>query len=243
MLSSISLFRTALVHHWRIALPEKRLLCAISQLANASDRMATAIRQIRCLIGRTLGGQVLVILLPMDAPEGGLAIATEIDRFLRQAPGLPYHSAHGVELRAGGRALGKLIAVFALTSAHGMELKRIATFCGEQLGMVLERICLAETREQLRSQIAEMKNHLATRTTIQRAEGFMEAHWGIDIAAARLWILRHAEDTGLPVVEVALKVLEQSGAGGKKVSQSRRSREREFFRQYEAGSVRPSIGY
>jgi hypothetical protein len=132
--------------------------------------------------------------------------------------------------------LGTLIAIFALESAHGAVLKRIATFAGEQLGTMLVRICLSGTRDDLRAELAEIRDDLATRRAVQRAEGFLTTRWGIDASAAKLWMLRRVEETGLPMLAVARAVLsEQEDAereGPKAIPPGRRSIERKFFRPY-----------
>jgi AmiR/NasT family two-component response regulator len=96
---------------------------------------------------------------------------------------------------------------------------------------VLERITLALTRDSLRSQLSSIRNDLATRRALQRAEGFLATRWGIDVSLARLWMLRRAEHTGASVLEMARQILDDH-VERKGIVVGRRSREREFFRQY-----------
>jgi hypothetical protein len=180
-------------------LNEKQLLISISRLISTPGSLAEAIRQIHALLERDLGGQMLFIVQPDAEVLGDPAIDSQAK-----------HVVHSVSLRASGKALGTLTVIFATASAHDSSaLTRIVTFIGEQLGMRMERNRLLNTRTRLIKKVAKMKQHLAVRKAVQRAEGILVARWGLDLSAASLWILRQAECTGRSILEVAMKVCDE----------------------------------
>ncbi len=146
-------------------------------------------------------------MLFIGAPEDPSA-----EGFLEETVALPYRSRYTVSLRAGGEELGKLDAFFALDWAldrpqEGMT-ERIAGFAGEQLGMLLERIRLTKERRNLLRQFLEVKEILATRIALQRAEGVLTERWGLDLPVARSWIVGEVVQAGLSPREIANRVIE-----------------------------------
>jgi hypothetical protein len=187
-------------------LNEKQLLISISRISSASGSLAEAIRRIHVQLEHDLGGQVLLFGQP-DAEEEGTSIDSQADRFLSERPGLPCQLVYFVPLRASGKTLGTLTFILASASGHDVAaLKRIVTFTGEQLGMRSERNRLLHTRSRLIKRTARIRKQLAIRKAVQRAEGILVATWGIDLSAASLWILRQAECTRRPILEIAMKV-------------------------------------
>jgi hypothetical protein len=180
-------------------LNEKQLLISISRLNSTSGSLADAIRQIQALLERDLGGQALLIVQPNSETLGDPAIESQAN-----------HMVHSVSLRASGKALGTLTVILATPCTHDSSaLKRIVAFIGGQLGMRMERNRLLNTRTRLIKKVAKMKEHLAVRKAVQRAEGILVARWGLDLSAASLWLLRQAECTGRSILEVAMEVCDE----------------------------------
>jgi hypothetical protein len=191
---------------------EIQILFQISQVVSNSTNFLSAIQSLSAALERALGGRVLLIGVPEDPSRKVHSIARDAERFLDETAGLPYKSHHTVSLRAGGEELGKLEAFFALDWAldrlHQSMTERIANFAGQQLGMLLERIRLTKERRNLLKQFLEVKEILATRIALQRAEGVLVERWGLDLPVARLWIVGEVVQAGLSPREVANKVLE-----------------------------------
>jgi hypothetical protein len=182
---------------------ERQVLFQISQVVSNSTNFSNAIECQSVAVERAVGCRVLFIGVPEHPPA---------ERFLDETAGLPYRSHYIVSLRAGGEELGKLEAFFAwdwaLDCPHEGMTERLANFAGEQLGMLLERIRLTKERRNLLKQLLEVKEILATRIALQRAEGVLVERWGLDLALARLWIVGEVVQAGLSPREVADRVIE-----------------------------------
>jgi uncharacterized small protein (DUF1192 family) len=83
----------------------------------------------------------------------------------------------------------------------------LADFVGEQLGMLLARTRLAERRAHLKHEIEKIKEDLATRKAMQRAEGILIAKRGMAAVAARRWIAQQSHKTGLSKRDVAERII------------------------------------
>jgi hypothetical protein len=77
-------------------------------------------------------------------------------------------------------------------------------FIDQQLGMLLVRTQLAERRAQLKREIAQVQEDLATRKRMQRAEGLLIAqHW-----------IQQSQKTGLSKNDVAQRIIAYYQATG-----------------------------
>ena len=112
----------------------------------------------------------------------------------------PHGSFHAAPLRASGRELGKLLVQADLPL-------RVSSYVGEQLGMLLERTHLSEDRTRLEANLASLREDLATRKAVQRAQGILAMRRGITSASARRWISQQARQSGITVLEVAEQVV------------------------------------
>jgi hypothetical protein len=168
---------------------ESEILFQVSQIVSTANSFAGAVDQIRSLFEQALGAQALTIDLPGSAPS--------------QEPRL--RSPDPAALRSGGRELGKL---FIQAEAP----YRVSNYVGEQLGMLLERTRLGEDRERLKSELAAMRNHLATRKAVQRARGILVTRRGMSLASAQLWISQQARLSRLSVKQLAEQVIAEDNA-------------------------------
>jgi hypothetical protein len=91
---------------------------------------------------------------------------------------------------------------------------RLADFVDQQLGMLLLRTQLAERRAQLKREIAQMQEDLATRKMMQRAEGLLIARRAMSQAVAQRWIAQQSQKTGLSKNDVAQRIIAYYQATG-----------------------------
>jgi hypothetical protein len=173
---------------------ENELLFHISNIVNGRVSFPQAVEQIAILLEREVHGKGLFIE-QSDAP---VKLLESFDQ--------PYRSLYTVDLRDGGDALGKLTLCFASHHFEGPFQQRLADFVGEQLGMLLYRSFLAERRAELRNEIAQIEQDLATRKLLQRAEGILIAR-GMAPAVARRWISHQSHKTGLSKSDVADRII------------------------------------
>jgi hypothetical protein len=123
---------------------EPQILSSITQIAGNSASFSNAVEDLSALLERSVGGRVILVRMPEKRSAGAHSIARHAERFFDETAGLPYRSLYTVSLRARGRELGKLVAFFASGCSHDGVAQRLARFAGEELGMLLERIRLAE---------------------------------------------------------------------------------------------------
>jgi hypothetical protein len=124
---------------------EKKILFEISQIARKSTSFLSALQELTDVLEGGLGARVLLVSVP--AASG--PIAEHAERFLEETAETPFRSLYTVSLQAGGRELGKLLVFFASGCSDEVMTRRLASFAGEQLGMLLERICLTKARSPL----------------------------------------------------------------------------------------------
>jgi hypothetical protein len=149
--------------------------------------------QIALLLEREASGKAIFIDHP-DSPD----VVKLFDSFDH-----PYHRSL-YSVKAGDQ---KLTLAFASDRFQGAFHQRLADFVGEQLGMLLARTRLAERRAQLKREIAEIEEDLATRKLMQRTEGILIARRGMETAAARRWIAQQSQKTGLSKNDVADRII------------------------------------
>jgi hypothetical protein len=186
---------------------ENELIFQISTIVNGRFSFAQAVPQISLLLERECGGKGLFI---DEVDEEGAPDAVKLLDSFDQ----PYRSLYSVDLRDGGERLGKVTLCFASDHFHGAFLHRLSEFVGEQLGMLLARTRLAARRAQLKTEITQIEEDLATRKVMQRAEGILIAHRGMLAVAARRWIAQQSQKTGLSKQDVADRIIAYHQATG-----------------------------
>jgi AmiR/NasT family two-component response regulator len=87
-------------------------------------------------------------------------------------------------------------------------------FVKQQLGMLLQRTRLMERRAELKREIAQIQEHLATRKLMQRAEGLLVARRAMSQGVARSWIAQQSQKTGLSKNDVADRIIAYYQATG-----------------------------
>jgi ANTAR domain len=100
----------------------------------------------------------------------------------------------------GCRELGRLLVQADLP-------RRVSNYVGEQLGMLLERAQLSQDQTGLEAELAGLRDDLATRKAVQRAQGILIMRRGITPASARRWISQQARQAGSTDLEVAEQVV------------------------------------
>jgi len=162
---------------------ESEILFQVSQIVSVTNSFSGAVAKIRGLLDIT-------IELP------GLASPT-----MKTLSG----SFYAAPLRASGRKLGKLLVQADLP-------QRVSSYVGEQLGMLLQRTHLNEERARLEAELAGMREDLATRKAVERAQGILVMRRGITPVSARRWISQQARQAGSSVLEVAEHVVAMESA-------------------------------
>jgi len=184
---------------------ESELLFQISNIVNGQRSFSQAIEQIALLLEHEVNGKSLIIEEP-DRPNDAVKLLDSFDQ--------PYRSLYSVDLRNGGETLGKATLCFASDHFQGAFPQRLADFVGEQLGMLLARTLLAERRAHLKAEIEKIKEDLATRKAMQRAEGILIAGRGMAAAVARRRIAQQSQKTGLSKRDVADRIIAYHQAKG-----------------------------
>jgi hypothetical protein len=161
---------------------EAEILFRISQIVSTTDNFSRAVEQIRSLLELVLGAQALRLELS----------GTSLEPRLRSPTTAP--------LRAGGIELGKLLV-------QGAVPRRVCNYLGEQLGMLLERTRLGRNQSRLEAELAALREDLATRKTVQRAQGILVTRRGLTPASAKLWMSQQARLARLTVQQVAEQVI------------------------------------
>jgi hypothetical protein len=157
---------------------ENEILIQVSQVVSATNSFSGALEKIRSLLAITIHWPGLA------SP----AVETPRDSF------------YAAPLRAGGRELGKLLVQTDLPH-------RISNYVGQQLGMLLERLHLSKDQARLEAELAALRQDLATRKAVHRAQGILVMRRGITPASARRWISQQARETGCSVLEAAEQVV------------------------------------
>jgi ANTAR domain len=178
---------------------ENEVLFQISNIVNGGASFPQAVHQIGILLEREASGKALFFNGP-----GSPDIAKLLDSFDH-----PYRSLYSVDVLDL-----KLTLAFASAHFQGAFPQRLADFVGEQLGMLLRRTRLAERRAQLKREIAEIEEDLATRKVMQRAEGILIARRGMTTTVARRWIAQQSHKTGLSKSDVADRIIAYYQATG-----------------------------
>jgi hypothetical protein len=181
---------------------ETEILFHISNIVNGHHSFPQAAAQIALLLEREAGGKGLFL-------DQSLDVVKLLDSFDQ-----PYRSLYSVDLRDGGKVLGKATLCFASDHFQGSLPQRLADFVGEQLGMLLARVRLAERRAQLKAEIAKIEEDLAMRKVMQRAEGILIAKRGMLALVARRWIAQQSERTGVTKREIADRIIAYHQAKG-----------------------------
>jgi hypothetical protein len=166
------------------SLKESEILFQVSQIVSAASNFSLAAEKIRSVLKQALGAQALTIELASGASPDEP----------RLSPG------DTAALRAGGRELGRLLL-------QADAPRRVSTYVGEQLGMLLERSRLSNDHARLKAELASLRDDLATRKAVQRAQGILVTRRGITPASARRWITQQAREAGSSMLQVAKQVV------------------------------------
>ena len=189
---------------------EAEILFQVSQIVSTTNSFTSAVKQIRGLLELALGAQALTLLGASDWPGRASskvdAVTPQVEEFLESLD-LPYRSLYSVPLRAGGKELGKLIACYASPEFHADIPRRVSNYVGQQLGMLLERTRLGKDRSRLEAELAALREDLATRKAVQRAQGILVTRRGMTPASAKLWISQQARLARLTAQQVAEQVV------------------------------------
>jgi hypothetical protein len=165
---------------------ENEILVQVSQIVSATGSFSAAVAKIRSQFELTIDLPGLASV-PLETTQG---------------------SFHPAPLRASGRELGKLLVQADLP-------QRVSNYVGEQLGMLLERTQLSQDQARLEAELASLRDELATRKAVQRAQGILVLRRGITPASARRWIsprrwisqqARQAGSTDLEIAEQVVAV-------------------------------------
>ena len=162
---------------------ENEILFQVSQIVSDADSFSLAVTRIRSQLALTIYLPRLVSP-PVQTLSG---------------------SFYAAPLRASGRELGKLLVQADLPH-------RVSNYVGEQLGMLLERTHLSQNRARLEAELASLRDDLATRKAVERAQGILVTRRGITPASARRWISQQAHQAASSILEVAEQVVAMEDA-------------------------------
>jgi len=162
---------------------ENEILFQVSQIVSDADSFSLAVTRIRSQLALTIYLPRLVSP-PVQTLSG---------------------SFYAAPLRASGRELGKLLVQADLPH-------RVSNYVGEQLGMLLERTHLSQNRARLEAELAILREDLATRKAVERAQGILVTRRGITPASARRWISQQAHQAASSILEVAEQVVAMEDA-------------------------------
>jgi hypothetical protein len=162
---------------------ENEILFQVSQIVSDADSFSLAVTRIRSQLALTIYLPRLVSP-PVQTLSG---------------------SFYAAPLRASGRELGKLLVQADLPH-------RVSNYVGEQLGMLLERTHLSQNRARLEAELASLREDLATRKAVERAQGILVTRRGITPASARRWISQQAHQAASSILEVAEQVVAMEDA-------------------------------
>ena len=126
---------------------EQELLFQISRIVSLPFTFDHAVERVQRVLER-IGGRTLIIELP-GSPSN---VPDDIQTFLASFE-TRYRSFFLVALLDGGDTVGRAVLCFASDHFLGDMPRRVSTFVGEQLGMLLGRERLAETRASLEGEI------------------------------------------------------------------------------------------
>jgi GAF domain-containing protein len=185
---------------------EDEILFQISRIIAAATSFPGALERIRVLLEEKLDARALTVVLPERVSMPADTASTHAEQVL-EAFDLAYRSLYAVPLRAGGRELGKLIACYASSEFYGAIPQRVSQYAGEQLGMLLERSLLSKDRARLGATLARLRETLAARKVLQRAQGILKARRSLSEGAANLWISQEARRSGLSPRRVAEQIV------------------------------------
>jgi hypothetical protein len=161
---------------------ENVILFQVSQIVSATNSFTRALEQVRSLFEEVWGAQAYTVLE-----------ATEFEETL-------YGAFYAAPLRAGGRHLGKLLVEADVP-------QRVCNYVGQQLGMLLERNHLSKHQARLEAELTVLRDDLATRKAVQRAQGILVTRRGMTPAAAKLWISQQVRNTRYSARQIAEQVV------------------------------------
>ncbi len=207
-------------------LNESQMLRQVSKIVSTTDSLANAVERIRPLfVGSENAGFLTIKVLDDRFRSGYLGVGDSPIQV--SAPDLPYCSA---PLRTSGRTVGEVVASCAGLEFEHRVLDRIVACLGEQLGMLLERSHLREVQITLERHLDELRQELATRKAVQRAQGVLVTQRGVSVAIAERWIAGEAQHSQISLREAAVGVVTRESPSYLKWAAGRARRYRRYYR-------------
>jgi hypothetical protein len=109
-------------------------------------------------------------------------------------------------LREGGRTVGQMALAFRHDEDEQSQ-KRLAVFVGQQLGMLLGRLRLAERNQSTQKALDGMKQDIAGRKFLPRAIALLIRQYRMRRRDAEVWLRDQSRTTGLSTREVAERLV------------------------------------
>ncbi len=187
---------------------EKEILQEISRIASQARSFAAGVERVRTLLEHGAGLRSLFVEAFDHTSNPEISVRQAELEPLFALAGLPYKFVYSVGLRSDGKDHGRLVLAFAYSDFPGDAPRRIATFAGEQLGILLERTRLLERRAARQKQVDDLKQRLAADKVLARAEGLLTGRYRYSAAAAKQWIASRGRKTGLTETQVAERLVQ-----------------------------------
>ena len=186
---------------------EKLILQEISTVTNLARSFTAGVERVRATLEREAGLRSLFTEIFESGSELEIRVRQDELQPLFELEGLPYKFVYSVGLRSNGRDLGRLVLAFAYASFPGDAPRRVATFAGEQLGILLARTRLAERRAAAQRKLDDLRDRLAEDKVLTRAEGLLTSRYHYSAAAAKQWLAAQGRKKGLTAAEVAERLI------------------------------------
>lgn len=183
------------------------ILQEISRVASQSRSFAAGVERVRAILEQQAGLHSLFTEAFERGAELEISVRQNELEPLFAVEGLPYKFVYSVGLRNNGRDLGRLVLAFAYASFPGDAPRRVATFAGEQLGLLLARTRLAERREANQRKLDDLRDRLAAEKVLTRAEGLLTGRYQYSAETAKQWLAAQGRKKGLTTVEVAERLI------------------------------------
>lgn len=184
-------------------LNEAQMLRQVSKIVSTTDSFADAVEKIRSLFVRAENAGFLTIKILDERFRSGYLDTGDSPNRLCTCNRL----CCSAPLRASGRSLGEVFAICAGLEFEPRAFNRIVACVGEQLGMLLERTHLCEAQVALERNLQELRDDLATRKAVQRAQGVLVTQRGVSPSMAERWIAGKAQHCQISLREAAVAVV------------------------------------
>lgn len=174
---------------------DSRLFYGISRIVNEQPELPRAVEKIVDLLERQAGIRALI------------TEDVELGKRRLEDFGLACSWIEEVILWADGRELGRFRLGLASDSDLGTLPKELASFLGQQVGMLARRLELQAESAALRREIARIDQEIMTRKVVARAEGILIDRHRLSPEDARRWFEAQTVKTGLTQHEVADRII------------------------------------